>query len=157
VETLIQDIRFALRVLRNDPGFALVAVLVLAIGIGANTAIFSVVDTVLLRPLPYPHAERLVFIENVSQNAGHTPMSYANFLFWRDQHQLFDQVMTYFSSTAAINGLQEPEEVSSVRISANLLPTLGIFPIVGRGFRDDEESRSADPVVILTESFWQKH
>jgi putative ABC transport system permease protein len=157
VETLIQDIRFALRVLRKNPGFALVAVLVLAIGIGANTAIFSVVDTVLLRPLPYPHAERLVFVENVFKQAGHTPMTYTNFQFWRDQHQLFDQMMTYFSSTAAMTGLQEPEEVPIVRISANLLPTLGVSPIAGRGFRDDEEPRSADPVVMLRESFWRKH
>jgi putative ABC transport system permease protein len=157
VETLIQDIRFALRVLRKNPGFALVAVLVLAIGIGANTAIFSVVDTVLLRPLPYPHAERLVFVENVFKQAGHTPMTYTNFQFWREQHQLFDQVMTYFSSTAAMTGLQEPEEVPIVRISANLLPTLGVSPIAGRGFRDDEEPRSASPVLMLTESFWHRH
>jgi putative ABC transport system permease protein len=157
VETLIQDIRFALRVLRKNPGFTLVAVLVLAIGIGANTAIFSVVDTVLLRPLPYPHAERLVFVENVFHQAGHTPMTYTNFQFWRDQHQLFDQVMTYFSSTAAMTGLQEPEEVPIVRISANLLPTLGVSPIAGRGFRDDEEPKTASPVVMLTESFWHKH
>jgi putative ABC transport system permease protein len=157
VETLIQDIRFALRVLRKNPGFALVAVFVLAIGIGANTAIFSVVDTVLLRPLPYPHAERLVFIENVFKQAGHTPMTYTNFQFWRDQHQLFDQVVTYFSSIAAITDLQEPEEVPIVRISANLLPTLGISPIAGRGFRDDEEPKSGNPVVMLTESFWRKH
>jgi putative ABC transport system permease protein len=157
VETLIQDIRFALRVLRKNPGFALVAVLVLAIGIGANTAIFSVVDTVLLRPLPYPHAERLVFIENVFKQAGHTPMTYTNFQFWRDQHQLFDQVITYFNSIAAITDLQEPEEVPIVRISANLLPTLGISPIAGRGFRDDEEPKSGNPVVMLTESFWRKH
>ena len=157
METLIQDIRFALRVLRKNPGFALVAVLVLAIGIGANTAIFSVVDTVLLRPLPYPHAERLVFVENVFKQAGHTPITYTNFQFWRDQHQLFDQVVTYFSSIGAMTGLQEPEEVPIVRISANLLPTLGVSPIAGRGFRDDEEPKSADRVVILTESFWHKH
>jgi putative ABC transport system permease protein len=157
VETLIQDIRFALRVLRKNPGFALVAILVLAIGIGANTAIFSVVDTVLLRPLPYPHAERLVFVENVFQQAGHTPMTYTQYQFWRDQHQLFDQVVTYFSSIGAMTGLQEPEEVPIVRISANLLPTLGVTPIAGRGFRDDEEPKSADRVVMLTESFWHKH
>lgn len=157
MEALIQDIRFALRVLRKNPGFALVAILVLAIGIGANTAIFSVVDTVLLRPLPYPHAERLVFIENVFQQAGHTPMTYTQYQFWRDQHQLFDQVVTYFSSIGAMTGLQEPEEVPIVRISANLLPTLGVTPIAGRGFRDDEEPKSADRVVMLTESFWRKH
>jgi len=157
VETLIQDIRFALRVLRKNPGFALVAILVLAIGIGANTAIFSVVDTVLLRPLPYPNAERLVFIENVFQQAGHTPMTYTQYQFWRDQHQLFDQVVTYFSSIGAMTGLQEPEEVPIVRISANLLPTLGVTPIAGRGFRDDEEPKSGDRVVMLTESFWRKH
>ena len=84
-------------------------------------------------------------------------MTYTNFQFWRDQHQLFDQVMTYFSSAAAMTGLQEPEEVPIVRISANLLPTLGVSPIAGRGFRDDEEPKTASPVVMLTESFWHKH
>jgi putative ABC transport system permease protein len=157
VETLIQDIRFALRVLRKNPGFTLVSVLVLAIGIGANTAIFSVVDTVLLRPLPYPHADRLVFIENVFPQAGHTPMTYTQYQFWRDQHQFFDQVVTYFSSIGAMTGLQEPEEVPIVRVSANLLPTMGVSPIAGRGFRDDEEPKSGDRVVMLTESFWHKH
>ncbi len=157
METLIQDIRFALRVLRKNPGFALVAVVVLAVGIGASTAIFSIVDTVLLRPLPYPHAERLVFVENVYPNVGHTSVSYPNYQFWRDQHQLFDQVITFFSSSAALTGLEEPEEVRIIRISANLLPTLGVSPIAGRGFRDDEEPKSGNRVVMLTESFWHKH
>ena len=143
--------------LRKNPGFALVAVLVLAIGIGANTAIFSIVDRVLLRPLPYPEADRLVFLENVYKNAGRTSVSYPQYQFWRDQHQLFDQVITYFNSSAAMTGLQEPEEVKALRISANLLPTLGVIPVAGRGFRDDEEPKSGNPVVMLTESFCRKH
>src|SRR5215472_6400294 len=153
----MQDLRFALRVLRKNPGFALVAVLVLAIGIGASTAIFSIVDTVLLRPLPYPEANRLVFLENVYNNAGRTPISYPQYQFWRDQRQLFDQVITFFNSSAAMTGLEEPEEVRAIRVSANLLPVLGVTPVAGRGFRDDEEPKSGNPVVMLTESFWRKH
>jgi predicted permease len=157
VETLYQDIRFALRVLRKNPGFTVVAVAVLAIGIGTNTAIFSVVDTVLLRPLPYPQPERLVLLENVYKDIGHTPISYPQFQFWRDQRGIFDQVITYFYGSAALTSLREPEEVQTLRVSANFLPALGIMPLAGRNFLSEEEPRSANPVVMLTESFWRKH
>jgi putative ABC transport system permease protein len=157
VETFKQDIRFALRGLRKNPGFALIAVLVLAIGIGANAAIFSVVDTVLLRPLPYPESDRLVDLVNAYKEVGHTPISYPQYQFWRDQHEIFDQVITFYYGSAALTGLREPEQVATIRVSTNLLPTLGITPIAGRVFVPEEEPRSAAPVVMLTESFWRKH
>ncbi|HZD95591.1 MAG TPA: ABC transporter permease [Candidatus Sulfotelmatobacter sp.] len=157
METLYQDLRFALRVLRKNPGFAVVAVLVLAIGIGANTAIFSVVDTVLLRPLPYPQPERLVLLENVYKSIGNTPISYPQFQFWRDQRGIFDQVITYFYGSSTLTGLREPEQLETLRVSVNLLPALGVSPVAGRNFLPEEESKSANPVVMLTESFWRKH
>jgi putative ABC transport system permease protein len=157
VETLIQDIRFALRVLRKNSGFALVAVLVLAIGIGANTAIFSVVDTVLLRPLPYPRSESLVRVENTYKDFGNTPVSYPQYQFWREQQQIFDQVITFNYGAAALTGMREPEQVRTLKVSANLLPTLGVTPVAGRNFLVEEEPKSANPVVMLTEAFWQKH
>ena len=157
METFAQDIRFALRVLRKNPGFTLIAVLVLAIGIGANTAIFSVVDTVLLRPLPYPESDRLVLLENVYKEVGHTPISYPQYQFWRDQHEIFDQFITYNFGAAALTGLQEPEQVRILKVSTNFLPTLGITPVAGRGFLPEEEPKTANPVVMLTESFWRKH
>lgn len=156
METFKHDIRFALRVLRKNPGFALIAVLVLAIGIGANAAIFSVVDTVLLRPLPYPESDRLVSLQDYYKEAGHTPISYPQYQFWRDQHEIFDQFITYNYGSAALTGLQEPEQITTVKVSSNFLPTLGITPIAGRGFLPEEEPRTANPVVMLTESFWRK-
>jgi len=143
--------------LRKNPGFALIAVLVLAIGIGANAAIFSVVDTVLLRPLPYPESDRLVDLVNVYKEAGHTPISYPQYQFWRDQKAVFDQFITYNYGAAALTGIEEPQQVVTLKVSSNLLPTLGIKPIAGRTFLPEEEPRSASPVVMLTESFWRKH
>lgn len=157
METLKQDLRFALRMLRKNPGFTLIAVLVLAIGIGANTAIFSVVDTVLLRPLPYPGSDRLVLLENVYNSIGHTPISYPQYQFWRDQHEIFDQVITYNYNTAALTGLHEPEQVLTMKVSANFLTTLGITPAIGRTFLPEEEQKTANPVVMLSEPFWRKH
>ena len=104
-----QDIRFALRMLRKNPGFTAVAVLVLAVGIGANTAIFSFVDAVLVRPLPYPNAERLVTIQDRYAETGNVPISYPQYLFWKDQHQMFDHVITTRTGTATLVGAGEPE------------------------------------------------
>lgn len=156
METFYQDLRFALRVLKKNPGFTMVAVLVLAIGIGANTAIFSVVDTILLRPLPYPQPERLVLLENVYKDIGHTPISYPQFQFWRDQRNIFDQVITYNYGSAALTGLREPEQLRTLKVSSGFLPALGISPIAGRNFTIEEEPKSANPVALLTETFWRK-
>ena len=157
METFFQDIRFALRVLRKNPSFAVIAVVVLAVGIGASTAIFSIVDTVLLRPLPYPGAERMVLLENYYKSVGNTPISFPQFQFWREQRQIFDQVITYTNGSAALTGQGEPEQVKILKVSSNLLPTLGISPVAGRSFRDDEEPKTAAPVVMLSEAFWRKH
>src|SRR5512146_735666 len=114
--------------LRKSPGFTAVAVLVLAVGIGATTAIFSVADAVLLRPLPFAGADRLVLVQNNYLNFGNTPISYPQFLYWRDQRQIFDHVITYYGGAAALTGTGEPEQVRTLNISANLLPALGLSP-----------------------------
>jgi putative ABC transport system permease protein len=157
VQSLLQDLRFALRMLRKNPGFTTVAVLVLAVGIGATTSIFSVVDAVLLRPLPYAGADRLVLVQNHYQNFGNTPTSYPQFLYWRDQRQIFEHVITSFSGAAALTGAGEPEQVNTLRISADLLPALGLAPALGRGFLAEEEPKNAEPVVMLTQGFWRSH
>ena len=143
--------------LRKNPGFAAVATLVLAIGIGANTAIFSVVDAALLRPLPYPGADRLVVIQDNYPETGNTPISFPQYLYWRNQHQIFDHVTTQYEGTAALTGSGEPERINTLNISADSLETLGIAPLVGRGFLPEEEPRNAAPVAMLTESFWRDH
>src|SRR5262245_28395673 len=134
--------------LRRNPGFATVAVLVLAVGIGANTAIFSLVESVLIRPLPYPNSERLVMVRGVAQGLGPVPSSYPAFLGWREQTGTFDQVAAYFGTSAALTGLGEPEQLQTLRVSANLLSILGTEPALGRDFLAEEEPREATPVVI---------
>jgi putative ABC transport system permease protein len=155
VDSLVQDARFGLRMLRKNLGFTVVAVIVLGVGIGATTAIFSVVDAVLLRPLPFAGAHRLVLVQNNYRNFGNTPTSYPQFLYWRDQHQIFENVITSFAGVAALTGNGEPEQVRTLRLSAGFLPALGLSPALGRSFRDDEEPRSAEPVAMLSHKFWQ--
>ena len=156
MESLLQDVHFALRMLHRNPGFAAIAVLVLAVGIGANATIFSVVNAVLLKPLPYPDSERLVMLRDESTQSGFVPMSYPAFLGWREQKDIFDQVATYMNTDSALTGRGEPEQVRVMRVSSNLLPLLGVKPTQGRGFTAEEESRQANPVVLLTHSFWQE-
>jgi predicted permease len=153
----MQDVRFALRMLRKNPGFTTVAVLVLAVGIGASTAIFSVVDAVLLRALPYPNADRLVTIQDSYSNFGNVTISYPQYLYWKDQRQIFDHVFTLSSGSAALTGRGEAERVAALNISADTLDALGITPIAGRGFLAEEDARNANPVVMLTEPFWRSH
>jgi putative ABC transport system permease protein len=155
MHNLAQDLRFGLRMLRKNPGFATVAVLVLAVGIGANTAIFSVVNAVLLNPLPYPDSQRLVVVQDVQPTLGGTPMSYPQFLAWRDQKDVFEQVATFVRSGEALSGLGEPEQLNILRVSYNLLPMLGMAPIIGRNFTPQEEPFDGNPVVLLSYPFWK--
>ena len=156
MENLMQDLRFGLRMLRKNPGFAAVAVLVLALGIGATTAIFTVVNAVLLHPLPYPDSERLVVIQNVQPQFGKTPLSYPQFLAWREQRDVFEQVATFTRSGEVLTGLGDPELLQTLHVSYNLLPLLGVNPIAGRNFSAEEEPRNANPVTILSYNFWQE-
>src|SRR5690242_7481986 len=121
METLFQDIRFALRTMAKSPGFAAAAILTLALGIGANTAIFSLVNDVLLRPLPYPHPEQLVLLHDMTPDFGETPMSYPEFADWRDKSQVFQSVAAEFNRTYTLSGMGTPEEVRTQRVSANYL------------------------------------
>jgi len=156
VDSFLQDLRFAVRMLRKNPGFTLIAILVLAVGIGASTAIFTLVDSVLLRSLPYANADRLVMLQD-SFPTGDVVVSYPQFLFWRDQHQIFERVVTFFNGSAALTGSGEPEQLRTLNISADMLPALGISPVAGRNFRSEEEPPSAEPVVMLSQEFWQSH
>jgi hypothetical protein len=110
MESLVQDIRFGLRMLRKNPGFAIVAVLVLGVGIGANTAIFSMVNAVLLRPLPYPDSQRIVVVEGLAGDR-HIPLSCPELLAWRDQKDIFENVAAFINSGFALTGAGEPEQL----------------------------------------------
>lgn len=152
---LLQDLRYAARLMLKQPGFTAVAIVALALGIGANTAIFSAVNAVLLQPLPFPEPERLVLVRDLQQT-DETPASYPEYLDWRDQNQTFDDLAAAFSSSYSLTGQGEPEQLLGVRVSANLLPMLGVKPVIGRNFQPEEESRSGERVVILSYSLWQR-
>ena len=156
------DIRFAFRMLGKNPGFAAMAILTLAIGFGANTAIFSLLNTVLLRPL-YPNIQRLLVLQDVPLSARkqklnmNYKMSYPIYLSWKEQKDIFESVSAIAGQGPSLTGMGEPERLQAAFVSSNLLPALGITPMLGRGFRTDDEPYSAAPVVLLTAAFWRTH
>jgi putative ABC transport system permease protein len=157
MESIIKDIRYGFRSLLKQPGFTAVAVITLALGIGANTTIFTVVNAVLLRPLPYENAERLVKLNAVNATAPLLGVrtSPLNFLDWRSQNQSFENLGGYQASTAFnLSGVGDPERISASRISDTLFPTLGIGPVLGRNFLPEEDQKGANNVVILSNALW---
>jgi putative ABC transport system permease protein len=156
--TLLRDLRFSSRTLRKAPGFAIVAVLVLALGIGANTAIFSVVNSVLLRPLPYPGADRLAFLWETDLKDGiqREGPSAPNFLDWKEQSQSFEDMTLFEVGTGTLTGEGEPEQVVGLRVTTNFLSMLGARTVLGRGFTAEEGAGQARyPVAVLTNGFWK--
>src|SRR5271165_3362035 len=145
------NLRFGLRMLAKNPGFTVVAVLTLALGIGANAAIFSIVNAVLLHPLPYKNAARLVSISGRSVATGQTGagVSYTKFL------QLQQPVGAYYPLTLSFSVHGEPQQVTGIRASAGLLEVLGIQPAQGRSFSKDEDSEGGRDVAVITNGFWR--
>ncbi len=158
VETLFQDVRYGLRQLRRNPGFALVAVLTLALGIGANTAIFSVVNAVVLRPLPYPHSDRLVWIsEVVPALKAELPLG-GDYVDWKYQNHTLDQIAAYDESADFnLTGRGTPMRVHGAYATANLFATLGVGPQLGRQFTPQEDQPNAPRLAILMHPFWQQY
>ena len=159
METLIQDIRYGVRSLLKKPGFTAVAVLALALGIGANSSIFSVVNAVLLRPLPFKNPEQLVIVnETVHRDTVETrPASYPDFIDWRDQNQSFDAIAAFDSPSFTLTGTDEPEHISGEIVSANYFQLLGIQPKLGRTFLSEEDrTPDASPVAIVSYKLWQR-
>src|SRR5436309_15442067 len=150
LETLAQDVRYGLRQLRRNPGFTAVAVLTLALGLGANTAIFSVVNAVVLRPLPYPQSDRLVWIAEVIPSLNAELAGGADYLDWRDQNKTFER-MTAYDPAASFNltGRGTPARVHAAQVSANFFQTLGVSPQLGRGFTSEEDQANGPNTVIL--------
>jgi putative ABC transport system permease protein len=153
---LLGELRLVLRRLRRSPGFTAAAVLTLALGIGANTALFSLADAALLRPLPYPTADRLMLLWEARSVAGKARerVSAANFLDWRRETSALDAMAAWIVWGFALTGEGEPEELNSVRVSASLFQVLGVSPALGRGFVPDEETVGRDRVVVLSHGFW---
>src|SRR5436309_2093400 len=151
------DLRYALRSLWKTPRFSLVAVLILALGIGATTAMFSVVYNICLRPLAYPQPERLVFVQESSlRQGGISPTAPATYADWRDQQDVFESIAAAEAWGASLTGTNRPEEVAGLRVSTSLLSVLRVSPMLGRGFEPEDEEREAGRVVLLSYSLWQR-
>ena len=151
---LMQDLRYALRQLRKKPGFTSVAVITLALGIGANTAVFSVVDAVMLRPLPYFQPERLVEAQSSELHRFQgSNASYPDFFDWRAQNHTFDHLVSYHDTVYVLTGLDRPMQLDSEVVSWDLIPALGVPPELGRSFTQDEE-KTGTKVALISHALW---
>jgi putative ABC transport system permease protein len=157
METLIKDIRYGVRGLLKRPGFTAIALIMLALGIGANTAIFSVVHAVLLRPLPFRDPDQLVIVWEDATFAGfprNTPAP-ANYVDWKTQNQSFVDMAASHETSFNLTGDGEPERVAAYAVNANFFPLFGVQPLLGRGFSDEEDRPGANKVAVLSYSLWQ--
>ena len=153
---LTQDLPYAVRILLKSPGYAAIAILTLALGIGANTALFSIVDGVLLNPLPYPHSEQLMAVSEKRPGDEKSPPVYLNFLDWQRATQTFASMGMYRNSDYNLSGTAQAQRVSGYMISADFFPVLGATPVVGRTFGPEDDQVGAAPVVILGGGFWAR-
>ena len=157
LEQLLQDVRFGLRMLRRSPGFTIVAVLTLALGIGANTAVFTLVKTTLLEPLPVRAANRLVviWIDNLKNGWSRIGPAGQDYLDWKEQNKCFEDLFLFEHGTGTVTSAGEPEQVSGLRVTTNFGDFFGIKPILGRTFRLDEAAAQHN-LVILSYAYWQR-
>ncbi len=155
--TLWQDIKYGLRMLARSPGFTAIVVGILAVGIAANTSLFSVVNAVLLRPLPYKDSHRLVKIWEKDLRLDEGFCARAFFPFLRENNQVFETVAAYWRNTFYVDGIDTPHEVGVYEVTADLFPMLGVQPSLGRGFLPEDEMPAGRHVVILSHQFWREH
>jgi putative ABC transport system permease protein len=153
---LVRDVRFTLRTLAREPGFTVAAVATLALGIGANTAIFSVVNGVLLRPLPYHDPDRLVRLFELAPQGWHLGFSPPNLVSYRDQVSLLEGIAAYNRASLTITGDGDPERVPAMMVTAGLFELLGVPLLAGRTFMPGEDLAGAERVVILGHGMWQR-
>jgi putative ABC transport system permease protein len=159
METLLQDLRYAVRMLLKAPSFSIVATIALALGIGANTAIFSVVNAVLLRPLPFANADRLMVLSETDSARGQQlgAVSYPNFADWRDQNHVFERMASYHNNDFIMTGRGESTRLQGAVVNADLFPLLGVTPMLGRGFLPAEDQPGdTGRVVVLSQELFQK-
>src|SRR5262249_31604478 len=156
MSTLLQDIRYGLRVLWARPAFTAVAIITLALGIGANTAIFSVVNAVLLKPLPYEKPDRLVMLYHDYRSTNfRAAVSVPGFIDYRTRKDLFKDVAAVLGWSANLTGRDEPERLQGLRVSASYFGVLGVRPVLGRDFREEEDTPGQNKVVILSNGCWK--
>ena len=157
-DEMIQDLRYGIRMLLKNPGFTTIAVLTLALGIGANTAIFSVVNAVILRPLAFKEPDRIVHLweRELKRGADRYPLAPPNFIDYRDQSRVFEQIGAYSPQNFNFTGVAEPERLDGVRASAGVFAALGVNPLLGRAYRPEEEQPGHNRIVMLSHGFWRR-
>jgi len=153
---VIQDFKYALRWLRKNPGFTVLAVLMLAVGIGVNTAMFSVINAVLLRPLPYPEADRLVWMNESGLEIRNRQVSYPTFVDWRARNQVFEAMSTFRGWGVNLTGPAEAQYLDARMVTADYFKIMRAAPFMGRDFTSDDDKVGAAPVVIISYAFWQQ-
>jgi putative ABC transport system permease protein len=158
MSVLLQDLRFALHLLIKRPGFTAIIVVTLALGVGANTAIFSVVDAILLRPLPCDDPDRLTMIWETAPELGHEQMgvAYANFEDWREQNQVFEGVAAFRGQGCILTGVDNPERIQGALVTSDFFPLLRIQAALGRTFVSEDEQRGPQEVVVLSDGLWRR-
>ena len=158
LDDLVHDLRYALRTLRRTPGFTLTAIVTLALGIGVNTAMFSVLNMYLFQPLPYPHSEQLVQVHRTSIHSDSWPHSVANFLDLRQRNEVFEEMVAYNGMGPVLTREGQPaERLLGMVVSGNFFKALGVAPALGRVFTDDEDQPHTNNVVVLSDRFWRTH
>src|SRR5215470_15485607 len=151
-----QDVRYGLRVILKNFGFSSIAVVTLALGIGATTAIFSLVDGILLRPLPYPQADRLVRVMQSYPEKGLDLwwLSPANFTMYRDQNHVFSSIAAYSNAGVNLTGVERPERLRVTKVTADFFKVFGVDPMFGRTFQPEEDIPGKNTVCVLSYGFW---
>src|SRR6188768_383794 len=155
----METLKFAFRSLRQSPGFTLVAVLALALGIGANSAIFTIINAIFLRPLPYSHPEQIVQVTSTEaeRQLNAIQMSWPRTLAIKERQDVFSDLSVSTPTATTITGNGDPEQVQGLIVSSNYFPLLGVQPVVGRNFLAEEDRPGGPPVVMLTYAYWEKH
>jgi len=156
MHTLWRDLRYGLRMLWKNPGFTTIAIVTLALGIGANTALFSVVDGVLLNPLPYQHPEQLVAVYAHTTEFAESSISYPNFLDWQKENRSFSALASFRADNMNLTGIGDSERLQTEMISATFFPVLGVKPVLGRVFSEEEDRLGGAPVVLISGGLWKR-
>jgi hypothetical protein len=156
MDTLLQDLRYGIRMVAKSPGFAAIAIFTLALGVGANTALFSVVNGVLLNPLPYRQPDRLVAIYGKTKEFRQSSISYPNFLDWVRSQRSFSSMAAFREDDYNLTGMGEPERVKAEMVSSDFFSVLGVNPVAGRLLRAEEDRVGAQPVALIGGGFWKR-
>src|SRR5213595_1932004 len=158
MHAVLQDFRYALRMLAKQPAFAAIAVLTLALGIGANTAIFSIINSVLLRPLPYPHADRIMVLNESSGPGQDYSVALPDYFDWRNDNTVFEHLAATHKESRNLSGIpgRDPERISCASVTRNFFSVVGVSPEIGRIFNEDEDKMGAPPVVVISDRLWQR-